>query len=229
MMSQIIIKKKLSKRDQFVLKYFMNKPGIRPGDFPDDLFYFFEEFNDAMRNGEIFEQAFMGLYDIIYNKELTGADGYKVIGTQTFTFEAKKEMKSKNLKLDGKSAWSIHCVESQLRKQNDPNFYLLQYGFKNNQLVYALLIKMDDTTIIKGKTPHKHAKMLASWLDFKDAKEVYPLFLNKPMIKQWASNEFKNWLLSLTETIPSVFGVDLRKVVGLKLDEPELYYHKGGI
>lgn len=214
-------------RDEFILKWFMNKRSIRPGQYTEDLLYFFEEFNDAIRNGEIFEQAFMGLYGITYNKNLTGADGYKQIGKTMFTYEAKKEMKSKDLKLDGKSAWSIHCVATQFQKQNDPNFYLLQFGFKHGQLVYALLIKMDQTTIIKGKTPHKHSKMLANWKDFKNAQDIQPLFLNRDLIKQWASNDFKNWLLSLKETDSSVFGVDIRSIVGLTPDEQELYYRQG--
>lgn len=216
----------LEPRDEFILKYFMNKDSIKPGDYTEDLLYFFQHYNDAMRNGEIFEQAFMSLYMITYNKNLTGADGYQQIGDKYITYEAKKEMKSKDLKLDGKSAWSIHCVETQMLKQNDPNFYLLQFGFKHGQLVYALKIKMDQTTIIKGKIPHKHSKMLASWKDFQNAKDIQPLFLNRNLIKQWAGSEFKNWLLSLTETDPSETGVDLRAIVGMKKDEPELYYHK---
>lgn len=217
---------KISKRDEFVLKFFMNKKSIKPGQYTDDLLYFFEEYNDAMRNGEYFEQAFMGLYGITYNKNLTGADGHKIINGETIIYEAKKEMKSKDLKLDGKSAWSIHCYETLVMKQNDPNFYLLQFGFKNNCLVYALKIKMDNTSILKGKTPHKHSKLLANWKDFKDAEEIYPLFLNRELIKKWAGADFKNWLLSLKETDPSVFGVDIRNIVGLEQEIPEVYYHK---
>lgn len=214
-------------RDEFILKWFMNKQSIRPGQYTEDLLYFFEEFNDAIRNGEIFEQAFMELYGITYNKNLTGADGHKTVGKTVLTYEAKKEMKSKDLKLDGKSAWSIHCVATQIQKQDDPNFYLLQFGFKHGQLVYALLIKMDQTSIIKGKKIHPTSKMLASWKDFKDAKDIQPLFLNRDLIKQWASNDFKNWLLSLKETDPSVTGVDIRSIVGLAPDEGELYYRQG--
>lgn len=227
-MKKYITKTKLQTRDEFVLKWFMNKNSIKPGQYTEDLFYFFEEYNDAIRNGEIFEQAFMELYGITYNKDLTGADGYKIVGDVVITYESKKEMKSKDLKLDGKSAWSIHCYETLIRKSNDPNFYLLQFGLKHNQVVYALLIKLDGTTVIKGKTPHKHSKMLANWKDFKDAKEIYPLFLNKPLIKKWAGADFKNWLLALEETPPSTFGVDIRSIVGLKPDVPEVYYHKDG-
>lgn len=222
----IVKKTALEPRDEFILKFFMNKTSIKSGQYTEDLLYFFEEYNDAIRNGEIFEQAFMSLYGIEYNKNLTGADGSKMVGSQLITYEAKKEMKSKDLKLDGKSAWSIHCVETQIKKQGDPNFYLLQFGFKHGQLVYALLIKIDETTIIKGKKPHPTSKMLASWMDFKDAKTICPLFLNRDLIKKWAGADFKNWLLSLKETDPSVFGVDLRKVVGIEKDEPEVYYHK---
>ena len=228
MKTKIIIKKKklLEPRDEFILKYFMNRDSIKPGQYTEDLFYFFHHYNDAIRNGEIFEQAFMHLFCIIYNKNLTGADGYQIVDGVTITYEAKKEMKSKDLKLDGKSAWSIHCNETRDLKANDPNFYLLQFGFKNGHLVYALKIKMDQTTIIKNKTPHQHSKMLANWKDFKDATDIQPLFLNRALIKQWASADFKNWLLSLKETDPSETGVDLRAIVGLPKDEPEVYYHR---
>ena len=91
----------LEPRDEFILKYFINRDSIKPGDYTEDLLYFFHHYNDAMRNGEIFEQAFMKLFMITYNKNLTGADGYQEIDGQLITYEAKKEMKSRDLKLDG--------------------------------------------------------------------------------------------------------------------------------
>lgn len=226
-MKKYITKTKLQTRDEFVLKWFMNKHSIKPGQYTDDLLYFFEQYNDSMRNGEYFEQAFMTAFSMKYNTDLTGVDGHIYMNNNWCPLESKKEMKGPTKKLDGKSAWSIHCSKTLYQKANDPNFYLLQFGFRDGKLVYALLFRLIDTNVLKNKTPHDTKKMLAHWVDFKDDKNVIPLFLNRNLIKEHCGNEFKNWLLSLRECGKQLFGVDIRKMVNLPDDEPELYYRKG--
>lgn len=207
---------------------------INPTAVDSDYQVNFEKFINGIRrpveNGELFEAFFMNALGIQYNTNLTGTDGFLDAGGLVLEIEAKRESPGPNNNLEGKSQWSIHTQENLDSKSSNPNFYLLQFGFKDGVLVYSLLIRIIDTKILKGKKPKSGRKMSAGWMDFKDGSDINLLYINRDLVKKHCVSGFKNWLLSKRENVEEIFGVNLREMVGLPADQPEVYWNpKSGI
>lgn len=181
----------------------------------------------SMENSELVEHLLCDLVKWEYNQSRGGVDARGLINSVFRNIEFKRERPVTSL-LAGTMLWSFHNNDSRLRLRGE-DLALICSGMIKGKLAYILLIEeVNDTTILDPRKEYSDAKVSKTWNAFKNSKKVHLLYINRGLVKKYATPGFANFLLSKQETFTQIFGFDFRKFLGLSKDTPMLYYGKGG-